>query len=174
MLRIPQFFALGLVGALAVGGPVGDSAQPSDMDVVGPAVSGAGQIRAEGSFRTFAFHAVNEADGSVSGTFQLVSRDGRGRDRSMLVVHGTVTCVTVRNNAAWIGGVIEQVQDTQGRELEGLEVGWRVVDRGSRRNQPDQLSLAQVGNPGWARNYCRRLPGTPMFNTTSGGNITVH
>lgn len=56
----------------------------------------------EGLFQTTSFHAIRNADGSVSGTVQLNSHGDGAR------AHGTVACMIVNGNEATIGGPVTE------------------------------------------------------------------
>ncbi|MFN2563920.1 MAG: hypothetical protein ABR499_02755 [Gemmatimonadaceae bacterium] len=134
---------------------------------VAQSATGSGHLTAAGELRTFAFSAVERADGSVAGQFELFARSAGVR------VHGEVVCLQVVGNRAWMGGVIRQTSDPT-RAQAGTETGWRVADNGEgRAAPPDQTSLMFVNQPpGFAQSYCRGMSPTPM-NPVEKGNIQV-
>ena len=128
------------------------------------AVQGSAHIELAGELRTFTFSARRSADGSVSGQFEIIARQV---DR---VVHGSVVCMTVLGNAAWIGVAIER--DNTGVTT-GFQGVFRVVDLGTGQTE-DLVSLLQPSPaPGFAQSYCNAAPPVPPLNMTQGEvNIT--
>ena len=114
------------------------------------------------ALRTFAFTAKNRSDGTAQGQYQIDNRDVSGSRE-----HGTVTCLEVQGNQAWIGGVIT-ASSIPGRE--GTPRVFRVVDNGEGSGSPpDQASFFEVPLPGVT---CHTM--TPMpLETLEGGNIQV-
>ncbi len=85
------------------------------------------------ALRTFAFTAKTRADGTVQGQYQVNNRDVAGSKE-----HGTVICLHVDGDQAWIGGVITH-SSVPGRE--GIRRVFQVVDRGEGSgDRPDQAS----------------------------------
>ncbi len=118
-----------------------------------------------GALRTFAFTAKNRADGSTQGQYQVNNRDAAGSRE-----HGTVTCLEVDGNDAWIGGVITH-SSIPGRE--GTRRVFRVVDNGEGSDDPpDQASPLIMGD---ALVTCRTRPIPPALpvQDLEGGNIQV-
>ena len=123
------------------------------------AVQGSAHIEQAGELRTFTFSARRMADGTVTGQFEIIARQV---DR---VTHGTVTCMTVLGNSAWIGVKIER--DNSGVS-EGAEGRFRVVDLGSGQTDDLVSLLAFNFTPGFAQNYCNTLPPNPPLNPAQG------
>jgi hypothetical protein len=114
------------------------------------------------ALRTFAFTAKNRSDGTTQGQYQINNRDVSGSRE-----HGTVTCLEVRGNEAWIGGVIA-ASSLPNRE--GTPRVFRVVDNGEGSGDPaDQASLVEVPLLGVT---CHTMPMIPL-ETLEGGNIQV-
>jgi hypothetical protein len=108
------------------------------------------------ALRTFAFVARNHADGTTSGEYQVDNQSAAGsRER------GTVTCLSVEGNQAWIGGVITH-STIPGRE--GTARVFRVVDRGD-GEPPDQASVLIVGD---ATVTCHTRPLIPVEDLEEG------
>ena len=123
---------------------------------------GGGHFHVATALRTFAFTAKNRADGSTQGQYQVDNRDVSGSRE-----HGTVTCLEVDGNQAWIGGVITH-SSIPGRE--GTPRIFRVVDRGEGSGAPpDQASLLLVAAAG---ETCHGRPLLPLQDL-EGGNIQV-
>jgi hypothetical protein len=131
---------------------------PGDVE----SARGGGHWHIGTALRTFAFTAKNRADGTTQGQYQVDNRDVSGSRE-----HGTVTCLEVVGNEAWIGGVIT-ASSIAGRE--GTPRVFRVVDRGEGSGDPpDQASPLIVGD---ATVTCHVRPFIPLENL-EGGNIQV-
>jgi hypothetical protein len=133
-----------------------------DDDGVAESARGGGHWHIGTALRTFAFVAQNRRDGTTRGQYQVDNRDVSGARE-----HGTVTCLEVDGNQAWIGGVIT-ASSIPGRE--GTARVFRVVDNGEGSGDPpDQASLLVVGDPTLT---CHTRPLLPLENL-EGGNIQV-
>ena len=147
-----EAFAPVLVSGGVAHGPVVALATGSGHQLAGP----------DNELRTFAFTAVKRADGYVTGEFQM---DNRSRD---VRAHGTVTCLSVDGNLAWVGVVIDWVRADGATSIEpGQARGWLVVDNdeGSAAG-PDEISgLRQFDN-------CEDRPGLSTSPVVAG-NIQV-
>ena len=95
--------------------------------------------------------------------------DGNAADSKS---HGVVTCLTIKEDQAWIGGYA-----TSGLKSEPPNrVAWRVVDNGRRPSEnPDQISAQYWGAgrsfPAW---YCGTTPEDPDLHDIEAGNILIH
>ena len=128
--------------------------------------SGHANLTQGGELRTLSFVAIRHGDGQVSGQWELNNRANDTR------LHGSVTCLTVIGNRAWIGGITDQ--STNPTTPEGSGVSWRVVDNGEGAEAPpDQLSLTFVNlAPGVPELRCRNAPPYPVL-PVEAGNIQV-
>jgi hypothetical protein len=129
------------------------------------ATGSGGFVQANGELRKFAFAATTFRDGSVGGRFELVAGDAD------LVAHGTVTCMTVIDNQAWVGGTLDR--NSIGAPF--THGWWRAVDN-SATGEPDQISLAVVANNpsgALAAAFCETTPNFPPLNTVTHGSITI-
>ena len=108
------------------------------------------------ALRKFSFFARNNADGTTSGSYQVDNQSVSGSKEA-----GTVTCLEVVGNEAWIGGVITH-SSIPGRE--GTPRVFRVVDRGD-GSPPDQASLLAVGD---ATLTCHTRPPLPLEDLETG------
>jgi hypothetical protein len=119
-------------------------------------------------WRNFAYTAIERADGSVAGQFEFQARQLSVR------VHGRVTCLSVVGNAAWLGGVIEQMVGSFPNPAvgPGTPVWWRVVDNGQGANAVADL-ISGLGTMGDELAYCAARPAAPMFRPLEAGNIQV-
>jgi hypothetical protein len=112
--------------------------------------------------RTFTFAAHNRADGTVSGQFQIINRDLGIRS------HGSIVCLTVKGNAAWVAGLVE-ISDP---EQPSPAVTWRVVDNGQgAAAPPDQISFAFPSSIAIAEQWCETTPNWGLVPVQ--GNIQV-
>jgi hypothetical protein len=113
--------------------------------------------------RTFTFAAYNRADGTVSGQFQIINRDLDIRS------HGSILCLTVKGNAAWVAGLVE-ISDP---EQPSPAVTWRVVDNGQgAAAPPDQISFAFPSTIETAEFWCKTTPNWTLVPVEQG-NIHV-
>jgi len=134
-------------------------------------VSGSGSFTtADGDWRTFSFSARRHADGTVDGRWERIRRDGGNAADSKS--RGVVTCFTVLDGQAWIGGIATNgLSSTPPTN----RVAWRVLDRGSRRaGTPDQISDQYTGGGGtMPASYCASLYEGPDLHDIEAGNISI-
>lgn len=77
------------------------------------------------------------ADGTVRGQFEIWSPELEQR------AHGTVTCLEIVGNQAWIGGDVTSSSEPEWMPvLEGHETGFRVEDNSANSEEPDRISRA--------------------------------
>jgi hypothetical protein len=143
-----------------------DSGPAFNASGVSAAATGSAHlIQANGELRKFTFAAITHADGSISGQFELVAGNAD------LVAHGTVTCMTVIDNQAWVGGTIDR--NSIGA---AFTHGWfRAVDNAG-SGATDQVSLLVVANNpagDLARAFCDGTPAFPPLNDIVQGNINI-
>jgi len=148
------------------GVPVLDPFAPMWGDDAGVVESARGgghfQVEFTTALRTFAFTAKNRADGSIQGQYQVNNRDVSGSRE-----HGTVTCLEVDGDQAWIGGVITH-SSIPGRE--GTPRVFRVIDNGEGSGDPpDFASYFAFGDALVTCDARPMLPGQDL----EGGNIQV-
>jgi hypothetical protein len=110
--------------------------------------SGSGHFaNAPGEQRVFSHNARMNADGSVSGHFD-VNNKSQG-----LHVSGIIFCLNVIGNAAFFGAVITNTNaaPTDPFWQEGHFVLWSTMDNGEGGNSPtDQITLVTT-NPAWTQ-----------------------
>ncbi len=109
------------------------------------------------ALRTFAFVARNNADGTTTGQYQVDNQDVSGSREN-----GTVTCLAVDGDQAWIGGVITH-SSIPGRE--GTPRLFRVIERGHGA-PPDQASVLIVTAE--SRVECQTRPLLPVQDLEEG------
>ena len=103
----------------------------------GPSANGQAMFPVEqlGGIQNFSFHARENQDGSITGSFQVKARDENFPGR----MHGTIDCLTIDGNIATMSGVA--THSTFEGWPEGTPIWFRVVDNGEGNNSdPDQFS----------------------------------
>lgn len=156
---------LSACGAERTQAPIDGPSLTVSAGVLAAATGSGGFIAANGELRSFTFAAITHRDGTVGGQFQLVAGNAD------LVAHGTVTCMRVIGNQAWVGGTI----DRNSIDLP-LTHGWfRTVDNAG-SGSPDQISLLVIANNpagNLLQAYCANTPEFPPLNTVTHGSITI-
>lgn len=113
--------------------------------------TGSGHFTSGGELRTLAFTAVRRADGSVSGQYQVVIH---AIDRFL---HVSVTCLSVRNDTAWIAGVIDRTNHPVIQE--GTVSYFWAVDGGEGAGAEDKVSIARINDRlGEDQRFCSLMP----------------
>ena len=146
--------------------------------------SGSGHIRrGDGSIRKFTISAVQHVDGSTSGQYDLKLAPIellKDFDVSppLLSFHGTITCMKVVGNSAYLGGVVDRQENGGlffGRE-DFTGVAMELIDNGEAHDAaPDQISSVFVyfpETPTTPQDYCDDPTPGPVFPIDQG-NITV-
>ncbi len=115
----------------------------------GPAyiVSGGGTVATPSGMSTYAFHASIGDAGDAKGKVELHFSSADAR------VHGTVTCLSVDGNQAWLGAVVTRSDLETGNFAVGGDFVWRVSDNGegTDADAPDRVS-SYFGGP--AAEFC--------------------
>lgn len=128
------------------------------------------------------FTALRHGDGTVSGEFERRSQFQHAAASVLTVVqHGPVTCFTILENRAVIGGVIEHGQVNSPEfpgplpAVEGQSLNWDVADNGEGANDPpDEYGGAfSPGSPPAEQTQCERGP-TQTTLPVEEGNIQIH
>lgn len=168
--------ALAVVAACADSVSPGPPGKPSASVGAGPHVTGSGHLErdlgAGPELTSFSYNAIAKGD-TASGQFQF---NFRAAD---LKVHGYVSCVTVVDNVAWIGGVITRLTSTDpaDQELVGTDVWWRVRDNGEGDGAaPDRttsLLFTIIGVPITAASWCANREFRGLERDIQEGNIQV-
>lgn len=110
----------------------------------------------------FSLHALERADGSVTGQWhdQFAQFPGLGG----IGIHVAVNCLLIIGNQAWVGGVVTQSSLPEVYPV-GVDVRTRVEDNGTSHNDPpDRISFSFLGLP----NDCLTAPGLPLFPAPQG------
>ena len=114
----------------------------------------------DGGVRTFAFAALQFADGTVVGEWQRLNQP--------VPSHGDVVCLNIIGTQARIGTTIAT------GPFAGSEGGFTAIDNGEGANAaPDQFTLQFVNlGPGGAAAYCAGALGDPTL-APGVGNIRI-
>lgn len=151
---------------------------------VSAAATGSGHVkRPDGSIRKFTINAVKHANGGVSGNYdlelgplQLLKDDGI--TPPLLRFHGTITCMTVIGNSAYLGGEVRSHQNGElffGRD-DFTGVAIELIDHGEGpQAAPDEISSLFVyfpETPSTPQDYCDDPTPGPVFPIDQG-NISV-
>ena len=162
-----------LVGCDAASDPAGTGpGLEPDGTVAGVSASatGSGHYMSGGELRTLGFSAVRHADGSASGEFEVVIHAADA------YFHVGVTCLSVRNDTAWIAGVIDRTNHPVIRP--GTVSYFWTTDGGEGPDAVDKVSTARINDGvGEDQRFCTimpdeafsRLPGNVVLN----GNVQV-
>jgi len=184
---------LGLVAALGCDTGVepdlsslGSLLDPDGSVVEAPVsiAAGSGHVPGpESSLRKFTVSAVQHADGSTSGEYdlKLVPLDLLKEldiNPPLLSFHGTVTCMKVVGNSAYLGGVVDSQENGElffGRD-DFTGVAIELIDNGEGPTAaPDEISSVFVyfpETPSTPEDYCDDPAPGPVFPIDQG-NITV-
>lgn len=138
-------------------------------------VTGSGHRRLDpedpGSLRRFTISAIGHADGSASGQYNLVIGPND------IAVHGTVTCVNVVGNRAFVGGTVDRALLPYPPEIVAQITGVAIelVDNGTGPDAPaDEISSTAfyLNMPEGPQQWCDdATPGG--VGPIEQGNITV-
>jgi hypothetical protein len=121
----------------------------------------------------FTFHA-NAKPGGTTGSFHYDFR------ANGFAVSGTVSCVTVNGNQAWVGGVVDKVvtDNPAFESLLGLEAWWRSIDNGEGSGAPpDSTTGLGFGFPGstiTSASWCADQPVALVLREVEQGNVQLH
>ena len=85
---------------------------------------------------------------------------------------GSVTCLTVRGNRAWIGGPITASSDPS---MIGQGAWWQVADNGTGRHPvvPDRTTFAGIGTIAQTQAYCADAPEPHFIFDVQQGSVRV-
>lgn len=119
----PSVLSFGVVACSDAGDPAGPSLAPDaavQRTETGRIASatGSGHLHQPGSdIRKFTISAQKNASGATHGQYDLqIAPVGFFQDRGinppLIALHGTVTCMTVEGNSAYIGATVDRVQNT--------------------------------------------------------------
>jgi hypothetical protein len=141
------------------------AAEPASRGKVVESITGSGHFTTAwpavipDQWRTFSMNARKYADGSVDGSYQMVTHATSGENTK---AHGVITCFTVIGDKAWVGGYQPSAPAPN-------DVVWQVVDNGQGVNStPDQMGLQIVAStfgmePGLTDYFCSETPEVLVF-----------
>jgi hypothetical protein len=153
--------ALAITGAASAGGFGGSANGGSHLTVHN--VFGLQTLE----LRTFGFTAKLNRAGTADGWFNYTEVD----DGTAFHADGSVWCLTVIGNDAWIGGTIEHASDPS---YDGLGAWWHVTDNGEGANaSPDITTFLGVGTLAQTQTFCDTHPDYRHPFPIDGGNIQV-
>ena len=129
--------------------------------------TGSGHYIAGDQIRTLAFSAVQYADGSASGEYQI---DVHASNTSF---HVSVTCLSVVGNTAWIAGVIDWSSGPP--VLPGTVSYFYAIDNGEGSGAaPDIVSVARINDrPEADEEFCTTRPLALPPRDVVHGNVQV-
>jgi hypothetical protein len=158
-------FVLGASPAQAGGNGVVESVTGSShltvpLSVFDPNLEGDAEMRA------LSYNARRHAGGGVSGHYEYHLVVQGVSD----VIGGTVICLKVEGNRAWIGATVDKTSDPS---LEGLFSWWQVADNGEGANDPaDRTTFLGFGTLAETLAYCQG-PAPRFIFDIDHGNIQV-
>lgn len=166
-----------LVGILiACAGAAACSDTPAPVRILAPSTpalsqgiiasaNGSAHYMSGGELRTMAFSAVGKEDGTASGEFQI---NIHAIDRYL---HVSVTCMRVRNDTAWVAGIIDHTDHPA--IIPGRVSYFWAVDNGEGQGTPDKMSTARINDPvGEDQRFCSLMPDEAFSGLP--GNVLVH
>ena len=152
---------------------LGSTLDPHGAMVAAPAAApgvvasalGAAHREAFGKPVLLNFHAVEQADGSVSGSYYYQSVFNH------VSIHVDVTCMTVVDNRAWVAGIIS---DSNVEPLIGSVSYFYATDNGEGAGVTDEVSLVRAADEaGEDIRFCEELPTILPNREVLRGNVNV-
>lgn len=140
---------------------------PSRSNGIVASAVGSAHYLSGGELRTMAFSAVAKEDGSASGEYQV------NIHAIDAYFHVSVTCMVVRNDTAWVAGIIDRTNHPV--IVPGSVSYFWTVDNGEGGNQalPDKMSTARINDVDGADQVFCGLTPTEQFSGLPG-NVLVH
>ena len=127
--------------------------------------TGSGHYTSGGALRTLSFNAVKRADGTTSGNYHVTIH---AIQRFFDV---NVTCLSVRNDTAWIAGIIEKTNHPVIQE--GTVSYFWAVDGGEGSGTSDKVSTARINDVlGQDQAFCSHMPDEAA--SLLPGNVVEH
>lgn len=139
--------------------------QPSRSQGIVASANGSAHYMSGGELRTMAFSAVAKEDGTASGEYQI---NIHAIDR---YVHVSVTCMRVRNDTAWVAGIIDRTNHPA--IIPGRVSYFWAVDNGEGQATPDKMSTARINDVvGEDQRFCSLQPDEQFSGLP--GNVVLH
>jgi hypothetical protein len=159
MRNVARLALLTAVGWAAILGHVA----PAVSDGVVSSANGSGHITSGGETRTFAFTATKDAEGTVTGQAQVISR------ALDTVVHFDIDCLRVVGNVAHMSGIATRSSNPVEAPVGELR-RFVVMDNGEGSDSdPDLISTIPVNPAGETCESSTLLPTRPVEE----GNVQV-
>jgi len=157
---------LGLLACDPASGPAGAFGPSFDADAPRHHVLGSGHVEQAAGLREFTFHAVEQPDGSATGSYKVVLANG-------LFFEVDVRCMVVNANIGWIAGTIRATNAAP--VVVGSVSTVFVIDNGEGDGAPaDIVSLATFnGAAGADAAFCANQPLVLQALTVTDGNVQV-
>ena len=154
--RLTLLAVVGLAAILA-------QAVPAASGGVGSSANGSGHVTRGGQERTFAFAATKDADGTVTGQAQVISRS------LDTVVHFEIDCLRVVGNVAHMSGITTR-SNNEAEAPVGEMRRFVVMDNGEETDSaPDLISTIPVNPAGETCENSTLVPTIPVER----GNVQV-
>lgn len=132
----------------------GPDLEPQLSVTTGPvsvSATGSGHFESGGELRTFSFGAVGRPDGSASGEYHITLH------AIDAFFHATVTCMRVRNDTAWVAGIIDNTNHPV--IVPGTVTYFWAVDGGEGGQATDIVSIARINDAaGQDQVFCDLTP----------------
>jgi len=169
-MKVPRRFSFGgaVLAAFACADP---SAPPLEdvprLAVTGPFhhVVGSGHVEQAAGLREFTFHAIEQPDGTATGSFKVILPSG-------LFFEADVTCAAVDGNTGWVGGVIRATNAAA--VIIGSVSTFYAIDGGEGEGAGDIVSTAAFnGAAGADLAFCANRPLALPPLTVRDGNVQV-
>jgi hypothetical protein len=137
----------------------------ADVAVPGHHVTGSGHVQTPAGQREFTFHALEQPQGGVTGSFKVVLPNG-------LFFEADVTCVSVSGNTGWVGGTIRATNAAV--VVVGSRSMFYAIDNGEGGDPPDIVSTAVFNAAaGVELAFCENQPLALAPFTVTDGNVQV-
>jgi hypothetical protein len=131
----------------------------------GSLVAGSGHVQTAAGLREFTFHAVEQPDGGVTGSYKVVLASG-------LFFEADVTCLAVDGNTGWVAGTIRETNAAV--VVVGSGSMFYAVDNGEGDGAADVVSVAAFNAAeGADLAFCANRPLALPPLTVTDGNVQV-
>jgi hypothetical protein len=127
--------------------------------------TGSAHYMSGGELRTMAFNAVGKEDGTASGEYQI---NIHAIDRFL---HVSVTCMRVRNDTAWVAGIIDRTNHPA--IIPGTVSYFWTTDKGEGEGTVEKMSTARINDAaGQDQVFCNLQPSEQFSGLP--GNVLLH
>lgn len=130
-----------------------------------PRVVGSGHVASAAGLREFTFHAVQQPDGGVTGSYKVVLASG-------LFFEADVTCLAVEGNTGWVAGTIRATNAAV--VVVGSTSMFYAIDNGEGDGAADVVSTAAFNaGAGADLTFCADRPLALAPFQVTDGNVQV-